>query len=98
MQLYSVEILNEEAIVLLQGLERLKAIRLIPYSIKKEKETTNEQPQKDLGEKYAGHISYRQAEKIKLSQKYRGAVSKELGEKLQDYIQKSREEWQEPIL
>ena len=79
MQLYSVEILNEEAIVLLQGLERLKAIRLIPYGIKKKKETTDEQPQKDLGEKYAGRISPELADKINL------------------YIQHSRDEWQEPI-
>ena len=74
MQLYTVEILNDDAIALLQGLERLKAIRLIP-GIKK--------------------IPKKTASKIKLSQKYRGAISTELGEQMQTYIQQSRDEWQE---
>ncbi len=34
--------------------------------------------------------------KTRLSEKYRGAISKDLGEQMQQFIQQSRDEWQEP--
>jgi hypothetical protein len=40
-------------------------------------------------------IKKKNSTKTRLSQKYRGAISPELGNQLKNYIQQSRDEWQE---
>ena len=57
MHVFSVEVLNDDAIALLQNLERLNIIRLKEITKKKSTHV-------DLGKKYAGKISPELADKL----------------------------------